>query len=101
MMPEYIEREAVLLATDILDEYLNDCERLYFVKQIKNIQAADVAEVRHGEWNDNIIGFCNVCMECGAIVERTAIKNHSGELNYCPNCGADMRGVFSSSALAR
>jgi hypothetical protein len=50
------------------------------------------AEVKHGEWDDNIIGFCNVCLECGAIVERTAIKNNSGKLNYCPNCGADMRG---------
>ena len=45
-----------------------------------------------GEWNDNIIGFCNVCMNCGAIVERNAIKNNSGKLNYCPNCGARMRG---------
>lgn len=53
--------------------------------------AADVVEVVHGEWNDNIIGFCNVCMECWAIVERTAIKNKSGELNYCPNCGARMK----------
>lgn len=43
--------------------------------------------------NDNIIGFCNVCMNCGAIVERSAIKNNSGKLNFCPNCGARMRGV--------
>lgn len=45
-------------------------------------------EVNHGKWNENIIGFCNVCMECGLIIERTAIKNKSGKLNYCPNCGA-------------
>jgi hypothetical protein len=45
-----------------------------------------------GEWNDNIIGFCNVCMNCGAIVERSAIKNNSGKLNFCPNCGAKMKG---------
>lgn len=45
MNKEYIERKAVLLATDILDEYLTDCERLYFVKQIKNIPTADVVEV--------------------------------------------------------
>lgn len=44
-MAEYIERKAALLATDILDEYLTDCERLYFVKQIKAIPAADVVEV--------------------------------------------------------
>ena len=45
-----------------------------------------------GEWDDNIIGFCNICMNCGAIVERSAIKNNSGKLNFCPNCGARMKG---------
>ena len=59
----------------------------------KNIEVVEYAEVKHGEWNDNIFGFSNVCMECGAIVERTCIKNNSGELNYCPNCGAKMDGV--------
>ena len=66
------------------------CKEDYDCPNFKN--KADVVEVRRGEWNDNIIGFCNVCMECGAIVERTAIKNRSGELNYCPNCGAKMDG---------
>lgn len=45
-----------------------------------------------GEWNEDIIGFCNVCMSCGVIVERTAIKNRSGQLNFCPNCSAKMKG---------
>ena len=45
-----------------------------------------------GEWNDNIIGFCNVCMNCGAIVERSTIKNNSGKLKFCPNCGSKMKG---------
>ena len=55
---------------------------------------SDFQEVKHGKWDDNIIGFCNVCTECGAIVDRySAIKNNSGKLNYCPNCGAKMDGV--------
>ena len=45
MAEEYIKREAVVKTTDILDEYLNDYERLYFVKAIKNIPTADVFEV--------------------------------------------------------
>lgn len=48
---------------------------------------------KQGEWDDNIIGFCNVCMECGAIVERGCIKNQSGKLHYCPNCGVKMKEV--------
>lgn len=67
-------------------------ERNSILSIIKAQTTADVVEVRHGEWNDNIIGFCNVCMECGVIVERAAIKNNSGKLNYCPNCGAKMDG---------
>lgn len=45
-----------------------------------------------GEWNEDIIGFCNVCMSCRAVVDRTSIKNNSGKLNFCPNCGAKMKG---------
>ena len=45
MSKEYIERETVIKCTDILDEYLNDYERLYFVKKIKEIPTADVVEV--------------------------------------------------------
>ena len=29
------------------------------------------------------------CSECGFI--KTAIEGHTGQYNYCPNCGADMR----------
>jgi hypothetical protein len=56
------------------------------IQRIGNIKQSE------GEWNDNIIGFCNVCMNCGAIVERSAIKNNSGKLNFCPNCGSKMKG---------
>ena len=89
-MAEYIEREALIedFKNCGADKGLVDA----IVYRINQHPAADVEVVRHGEWNENIIGFCNVCMECGAIVERTAIKNKSGELNYCPNCGAKMDG---------
>ena len=91
-MPEYIER------SDAADYFEKSKQTMWHKDDVaatlsgKSIPAADVEVVRHGEWNENIIGFCNVCMECGAIVERTAIKNKSGELNYCPHCGARMDG---------
>lgn len=55
-------------------------------------RAADVVEVKHGKWEENKYAFCNVCPECGTIVDRSAIKWQSGELNYCPNCGVKMDG---------
>lgn len=55
------------------------------------IYEAGYRKQNEGEWDDSIIGFCNVCMSCGAIVERSAIKNNSGKLNFCPNCGNKMK----------
>ena len=96
-MAEYIEREVV---EKFIEKGLNNTDKskaygfdaIEILSEVHFMPAADVQEVRHGEWDDNIIGFCNVCMECGAIVERTAVKSHTGKLNYCPNCGARMDG---------
>ena len=97
-MTRYIDKEKLLLAfgeeplvwTDRDDEIQERNDYRYYKALVNGMPIADVEEVRHGKWNDNIIGFCNVCSECGAIVERTAIKNRNGALNYCPNCGAKM-----------
>ena len=46
---------------------------------------ADVREVKRGKW---IVKFpIATCSECGETVDV------HGNLNFCPNCGADMRGA--------
>ena len=45
-----------------------------------------------GVWNEDVIAFCNVCSLCKAKVDRYAIVCNSGKLNFCPNCGAKMKG---------
>ena len=42
--------------------------------------AADVAEVRHGRWADNV--WVWTCSECG--------NDASADWDYCPHCGAKM-----------
>ena len=93
--------EKVSVKDKCIEEMANDLYENRPYSDLWEEDARDIAKVLYnagyrkqseGEWNDNIIGFCNVCMNCGAIVERSAIKNNSGKLNFCPNCGARMRG---------
>jgi hypothetical protein len=65
----------------------------WFAEQIANLPAADVVEVVHGEWlgwgkggmplYENY-GTCSVCHEDAEICTE--------HRNYCPNCGAKMKG---------
>ena len=49
---------------------------------------ADVVPVVHGKWETDRFGLeRSICSVCGAVYE-----GDGG--NYCPNCGADMRGSY-------
>lgn len=51
--------------------------------------AADVRPVVRGRWIEKpyLLGTTNVCSVCG---ENYGMPH--GKYNFCPNCGADMRG---------
>ena len=72
---EYIEREAArkFLAQD----YAYAAAEL-----LKYVPAADVVEVRRGEWIDNHNGTFT-CTVCGGKCSK---------MDWCGRCGADMRG---------
>ena len=82
MPDEYISREAALTALQDSDLF-NTTERQ--LRAIRELPAADVAPVVHGQWVDNgipdsILNGCSVCgFTCGA-----------SSFFYCPNCGAKM-----------
>ncbi|MBR4450929.1 MAG: hypothetical protein IKS39_03750 [Clostridia bacterium] len=62
-------------------------ERKYVTyAEIDEMPAADVVEVKHGEWrcpDPKKHPTANYCTECGYM---SLIRT-----NFCPNCGADMR----------
>lgn len=55
------------------------------IDEIENMDAAEVAEVRHGRWISTGAISCK-CSDCGKL----QLKSHADDSNYCPNCGARM-----------
>ena len=49
----------------------------------------DAEPVRHGKWEETDNSHCT-CSACGA--EWNVFENDTEWFNFCPNCGADMRG---------
>ena len=81
---EYISREAALTALQDSDLF-NTTERQ--LRAIRELPAADVAEVVHGRWIWNEEGEIDWeqfyrCSNCG--------EKEYWESNFCPNCGAKM-----------
>ena len=100
-MDEYIEREALKerfrkrikwLEKDTHDQYslglFHGCE--YDADLINEPPAADVAPVRHGRWNDGD-PYCPICRK-DKFRGLDADVWADWKPDYCPNCGADMRG---------
>ena len=87
-MAEYIEREAAI------KELMNDTpEQVGYSREdaadcIRYMDAADVALVRHGRWEEASDGDGIVCPFCRT--DFCTIIYDTEYFNYCPNCGAKM-----------
>ena len=88
-MARYIDADAIIEFID-LGHYKNPLElcysEQYVVDMIESRPTADVVEVVHGKWvvcdaPPTWWYECSICHKAGNV-----------EYNYCPNCGADMRG---------
>lgn len=63
---------------NVLSQYLKE----YFLSE---------PERKHGEWKQYYWGN-EQCSVCGAFFPVSEFKMRPFDINYCPNCGADMRG---------
>ena len=99
-MSEYISKEEALKIIGFEESWLSDTNHTAYDVDIafhglkKKIESATSADVRpniHGHWGRRIVdnGFNAdwVCSECGHREYTDFIH-----MNFCPNCGADMRG---------
>lgn len=102
-MPRYIDADAFLKSVKQKaypqSGNVNESERkisLFGIMEILTaMPTADVVEVVHGEWIeqddawDGVYYECSVCKEAFTLIDGTPTDNL---YNFCPNCGADMRG---------
>lgn len=85
-MPEYIEREAVLvkLREAVQHKGMGAAIAGILIRYIEKIPAADVAPVVHGRWVNRFNASVYECSECGTI----GLPCWKG----CPECLAKMDG---------
>lgn len=94
-MSDYISRDELLKCQFEFYSHGTHCyEKAVYADVIKTLPAADVVEVRPGEWIEWWPGDCAVVMtgeemlwECSRCTAKYAERS-----NYCPNCGAKMDG---------
>lgn len=91
-MSDYIDRESLI-------NHLNQSAAKHYSRAVERVielePAADVAPVRRGKWIR--VGSGTTCSECMTGLRRITALNAEwvdlSETSYCPNCGAEMKGV--------
>lgn len=94
-MDDLISRQAVkdlIMETDL---WWFEGKTMEILRGIKKLPTPTIAPVKHGKWqstDDGWDGIYYVCSECGCpwtLIDGTPYNNG---MNYCPNCGARMKG---------
>ena len=97
-MKEYIERAAI---EKFIEDGLNNPDKnkafghdaIEIMAEVHYMQAADVAEVKHGRWLTTDAYphhlYCSVCYKTYAKNAKW-VNELDLPTNYCPNCGARM-----------
>lgn len=92
--PEYLNPDHVDIEKALFAKGWNACNSEYY-SLITDSAALEAEPVRHARWlptNDDNKKLCSRC----DVIHLIAQYPH-GQANYCPNCGANMRGDESAS----
>lgn len=92
-MDEYIDREEVISIINTAG-FWEEEDREVAITCVKYAEAADVAPVKHGKWEqrdyfdeDDNVYVCSACDEPWTLNAGNPKENN---MKYCPNCGAKM-----------
>ena len=100
-MSDYIKREDALKKlcySCSIHGNGGKCSKCEAYKEIQNLPSADVVERKKGKWNfigDNMFE-CTSCGVAYTTQQLNALRNYETDPyapSFCPNCGADMRGI--------
>ena len=62
---------------------------------LSRVPAVDAEPVRHGKWEYDVETAGFKCTECGKRIWGMTLEIASGDINYCPKCGAKMDGQYN------
>ena len=92
-MARYIDADALINAVNGFTKFyhIDLLQVSTFIDAVMDMPTADVREVKHGKWKINADDLFPVesTMECSVCHHEQPLNIDD---NYCPNCGADMRG---------
>lgn len=96
-MTDYISRQAAIEALKFIfgGDVITEEESMVICacfNAIRDIPAADVRENVKGEWTVEKIGEDSYSLTCPVCGAKGDDIRSDFTFNFCPNCGADMRG---------
>ena len=98
-MEEYVAKSILKKELNITNLHSGIIDALQNI--VDEIPAADVEEVKHGQWVDSWSSYCRAdfekyqgfqtakCSVCN-ITQSINTYQHKAQYNYCPYCGAKM-----------
>ena len=81
-MSDLIRREDVLALLDSI------------YTEIENHFPSEESERKKGNWLDTGCKKIYKCSECGNYLDFDGVNAGRGDVNFCPNCGAEMKGEY-------